>query len=81
MALRPKPAVTRWGRGLEAGLELALSVLLGVVVGYYLDKWLATSPLMLLVFLALGFAAGLRMLLRTAAQQVDSPPDQGDRGG
>ena len=36
---------------------------LGVAVGYYLDRWLGTEPILLFVFLVLGFATGIRRLL------------------
>jgi ATP synthase protein I len=34
-------------------------------MGLALDRWLGTSPWLLLVFLALGFAAGMMNMLRT----------------
>jgi ATP synthase protein I len=34
-------------------------------MGLALDRWLGTSPWFLLVFLALGFAAGMMNMLRT----------------
>ena len=44
-------------------MDMALSVVVGVVLGYELDRWLGTSPLFLFVFLAGGFAAGIKTLL------------------
>jgi ATP synthase protein I len=72
VALRPRPATTSWGRAFEVSLEFSFSVLIGVFAGYYLDRWLGTEPILLFVFLALGFAAGVRNLLRLR------PPDEGD---
>jgi ATP synthase protein I len=54
------------GKYSALGLELAISVILGLAVGYYLDKWLDTSPWMTVFWLAIGFAAGLRSLFRAA---------------
>ncbi len=62
MAVR-KPRSPNTGRAFEGALEAALAVPLGVVVGYYLDRWLGTEPILLFVFLVLGFATSVRKLL------------------
>ena len=54
------------GRYSALGLEMAISVIIGLAIGYYLDKWLGTSPWMTVVWLGLGFAAGVRSLYRAA---------------
>jgi ATP synthase protein I len=54
------------GRYSALGLEMAISVVLGLAVGYYLDKWLGTGPWMTVVWLGIGFAAGVRSLYRAA---------------
>ena len=64
--MRPKSALTGWGRGFESGLEFALCVVVGAAIGFFLDRWLGSEPWLLLVFMAFGFAAGLRVLLRGA---------------
>ena len=64
MAIRkPRSPVTAWGRAFEVAFEAGLAVILGVVIGNYLDGRFETSPLFLFVFLALGFATGIRRLL------------------
>ncbi len=54
------------GRYSALGLELAISVVIGLAFGYYLDKWLGTSPWMTVIWLGIGFAAGVRSLYRAA---------------
>jgi len=54
------------GRYSALGLELAISVVLGLAIGYYLDKWLGTGPWMTVVWIGIGFAAGVRSLYRAA---------------
>ena len=54
------------GRYSALGLELAISVVLGLAFGYYLDKWLGTGPWMTVVWIGIGFAAGVRSLYRAA---------------
>lgn len=66
MALRPRRPSTQLGRGLEIGLQFGLSVLIGVAIGHYLDQWLDTGPWLLLLFIAIGFTAGIRNLMRLA---------------
>lgn len=53
-------------RASTVGLDLVVLTFVGVIIGYYLDKWLHTSPWMLIVFTVLGIAAGFRQLFRLA---------------
>jgi ATP synthase protein I len=46
------------------GLEMGLAVAVGVGIGYYLDKWLGTTPWLLILFLFFGIVAGFRSLYR-----------------
>ncbi len=55
-------------------LILAVSPLVGFGMGYLLDQWLGTGQVLRLVFLGLGFIAGVRemiRLLRRAQKDVD----------
>jgi ATP synthase protein I len=44
------------------GLEMGLSVAIGLAMGYYLDRFFKTSPILTLVFLLFGIAAGMKRL-------------------
>jgi ATP synthase protein I len=44
------------------GLSMALAIAIGAGIGYYLDKWLGTSPWMFFVFFGFGIAAAFRNL-------------------
>ena len=73
----PKLAAFRMGRGIEAAWEAALSIVLGAVLGIYGDRWLDTSPVLLMVFLALGAIVAFRRLIafgKRAAKDAESPP-------
>ena len=53
------------GLYLRSGLELFSSIIVGLVIGIFMDKYLKTSPLFLIIFLVLGFAAGIMNVFRT----------------
>src|SRR4029079_19463770 len=44
--------------------ELGAGVLVGAVIGWLLDRWLGIAPWGLIVFLLLGFAAGVLNVMR-----------------
>lgn len=48
--------------------ELVMSVMVGAAMGWGLDALFGTLPAFLIVFVLLGFAAGVRMMLRTAEE-------------
>ena len=56
------------GKYSALGLEMALSVVIGMGIGYYLDRWLGTGPWLMIVWIGLGFAAGVRSLYRAAVR-------------
>jgi len=42
------------------GISMVLALVIGIIIGYYLDKWLKTSPVFFLIFMILGIIAGFR---------------------
>jgi ATP synthase protein I len=68
VALRPRPPATSLGRALGAGIEFTAAIGIGMAIGYWADSRLGTEPWLMLVFLAFGFAAGIRNLLRLQAR-------------
>ena len=53
-------------RGFRLSTELVAGVLVGAFIGWALDKWLGISPWGMIVFLLLGFAAGVFNVIRAA---------------
>ena len=53
-------------RGFRLSTELVAGVLVGAGIGWLLDKWLGISPWGMIVFLLLGFAAGVLNVMRVA---------------
>jgi ATP synthase protein I len=47
------------------GLTLVAATVIGLAGGYYLDRWLGTSPWLTLIGLLFGIAAGFVNLFRT----------------
>ena len=47
------------------GLEMGLCVAIGLGMGYYLDRYFNTAPVLTLVFLVFGLVAGMKALYRT----------------
>ena len=57
-------------------IELVVGMVLGLAIGFGLDALFGTRPIFLVVFALLGFAAGVRTMLRTA-QEVQSGKGEG----
>src|SRR4029078_12519193 len=53
-------------RGFRLSTELVAGVLVGAFIGWALDKWLGISPWGMIVFLLLGFSAGVVNVMRAA---------------
>ncbi|MDE2364376.1 MAG: AtpZ/AtpI family protein [Hyphomicrobiales bacterium] len=56
------------GVGMRAMGEFVGAVGVGAVIGWQLDEWLHSSPAALLIFLALGTAAGFYNVYRVASK-------------
>lgn len=72
----PRADPSAMARGFRLSSELVAGVLVGAVIGWALDRWLGISPWGLIVFVLLGFAAGVLNVMRAAG--VD--PRSGDHG-
>ncbi len=74
---RPVADPSAMARGFRLSTELVAGVLVGAMLGWLLDRWLGISPWGLIVFLLLGFAAGVVNVMRAAGVA----PGQGGSGG
>ena len=63
---RPTADPSAIARGFRLSTELVAGVLVGAAVGWLIDRWLAISPWGMIVFLLLGFAAGVLNVMRAA---------------
>lgn len=53
----------QWGLLSTIGIVLAASTFVGLAIGYYLDKWLDTKPVFIIIWTLLGVIAGFREML------------------
>ena len=67
----PKPPLqkvpstsTQLAMAMELPFTLVGAAVVGGLVGYFLDKWLHTTPWLLVLFGGLGFAGGVREVVR-----------------
>ncbi len=60
-----------WGAGARVGVELVSAMAVAVAIGWYLDHWLHTLPLFLVLFVLLGGAAGIANVWRMVGPQRD----------
>jgi ATP synthase protein I len=44
------------------GLEMGISLVIGLGIGYYLDRYFGTSPVLLIIFMIFGIVAGMKRL-------------------
>ncbi len=58
--------ISAFARGFRLSTELVAGVVVGALIGWLLDRWLRISPWGLIVFLLLGFAAGVLNVMRAA---------------
>ena len=52
------------------GISMVAATIIGLAMGYYLDRWLGTSPWLTVLFLGFGVAAGFRNLFVLANREL-----------
>src|SRR5262245_20948110 len=74
-ASRSSTDMSGFARGMRLSAELVGGVAIGFLFGWLLDRWLGTSPWGLIVFLLLGFTAGVLNVMRSAGVVKPGPLD------
>lgn len=57
------------GKSMRAAIDFTSAIVIGILLGYWIDRWLGTKPFGVIVFLVLGFIAGVMNIQR--AQMED----------
>lgn len=69
-SLEPKPRGDEHFSGAQHAwrmvIELVSGLGIGFVIGYGLDSLIGTTPLFLVIFILLGFIAGIKVMMRSA---------------
>lgn len=71
------------GLALRTGVDMVAGVVVGAGMGYLLDRWLGTTPWLLVVFFFLGAAGGGLNAYRTATRGgfAQAPPGNDTKPG
>ena len=71
----------------RVSVEIVSAVAIGVGIGWLLDSWLETTPWLMVMFIVLGFAAGILNVYRLAtgfgyaAGYTEMDEQAGDKAG
>ncbi|NLC70020.1 MAG: AtpZ/AtpI family protein [Desulfuromonadaceae bacterium] len=61
------------------GVCMVASTVIGLAMGYYLDKWLDTSPWCTLIFLVFGIVSGFRNIYILTRRELKRQQEQNHR--
>jgi ATP synthase protein I len=65
----------------KAATDFVAALVVGVFLGYWIDRWLHTTPFGIIIFLFLGFGAGFMNLYRSQmGPKKDTRNDQDKKG-
>tara|TARA_A100000164_G_C21877499_1_gene758407 strand:- start:720 stop:1007 length:288 start_codon:yes stop_codon:yes gene_type:complete len=54
------------GNAFKLGSELVAAVAVGTIIGFILDNWFGTKPILIIIFFLLGAVAGIMNVFRAA---------------
>lgn len=65
-----------FSQALKLSSEFVSAIIVGALLGYLLDRWIGTAPWGMIVFLLLGFCAGVLNVLRMTGKVATPVPGQ-----
>jgi len=65
---RPGETIKKFGIAASLGTIFVSYVAAGFAIGYFLDKWLGTSPWLFLLFFAIGLGGGIYNVFKLSAR-------------
>ena len=60
------------GNAFKLGTELVAAVAVGSIIGFILDNWFGTKPLLIILFFLLGSVAGIYNVIKTAKKMQEN---------
>ena len=60
------------GNAFKLGTELIAAVIVGTIIGFILDNWFGTKPLLIILFFLFGSAAGIYNVIKTAKKMQEN---------
>ena len=54
------------GNAFKLGTELVAAVAVGSIIGFILDNWFGTKPILIIIFFLFGSAAGILNVIKAA---------------
>ena len=59
------------GSAFRLGTELVAAVVVGTIIGFILDNWFDTKPILIIIFFLFGAAAGIMNVFKAAKRMQD----------
>lgn len=69
---RPTNVSKSFAEAMKISSEFIAGIIVGALIGWVIDYWAGTSPFGLIVFLLLGFAAGILNVLRATGKASEA---------
>ena len=60
------------GNAFKLGTELVAAVAVGSIIGFILDNWFGTKPLLIILFFLFGSAAGIYNVIKAAKKMQEN---------
>jgi len=61
------------------GISMVAATFIGLAMGYYLDKWLGTSPWLTLIFLGFGIVSGFRNVYILTERELNRQKQENEK--
>ena len=70
-----------YAKAFQLSTEFVAAIFVGTLLGYLIDRFLGTTPWGMIVFLLLGFVAGVLNVMRSAGLVAENRVDRKDTKG
>ena len=70
-----------YAKAFQLSTEFVAAIFVGTLLGYLIDRFLGTTPWGMIIFLLLGFVAGVLNVMRSAGLVAENRVDGEDNKG